>query len=537
MQPIALLAWLALASHFAAPQATEPAPIVALDSGRVEGVRLDEGLCVFRGIPYAAPPVGELRWRAPEAVSPWEGVRPATEFGPACPQSPLIAFLSGEPLPATSEDCLTLNVWTPALGESSPRPVLVWIHGGGFVGGWAHQRLYDGAVFAERGLVFVSLQYRLGPLGYLALPELVEDGDAPANHGLLDQLAALRWVQRNIAAFGGDPARVTVMGESAGATSVLALCTSPAARGLFQGAIAESTWVSETTFVPLARARGAGRALGARLLPDGERLLAALRALPADALWQRLGPSFQPWLALDGATLRETPAEAFAAGRHNDVPLLAGTTAEEGTAFLPLFPTRGVEEFRARLTGDFGAAAEEALALYPVAADADVPRELARLITDRWFVHGTRDLLRGMSHSWQYEFARANPAQPSLGAHHAVELPYVFGQLPAGAAAVDRALSERMLEHWVRFAETGDPNAPGLPPWPAFHGAREPYLVLGPRVLVGEHLRRETCDLLDALRAERGASAPEERARVARLFVALALSALHPGRGMAAAAR
>jgi len=507
MQLITALAVLVLALLKAAVVQAPPSPsgpVVALDSGRIEGVRLAPDLRVFRGIPYAAPPVGAQRWRAPEAVEPWEGVRPATEFGAACPQSPLIAMLSGEPLPATSEDCLTLNVWTPAADAEAKLPVLVWIHGGGFVGGWAHQRLYDGAAFATRGVVFVSIQYRLGPLGYLALPELEEEAErgAPANHGLLDQLAALRWVQRNIAAFGGDPARVTVMGESAGATSVLALCLAPAAKGLFHAAIAQSTWYTESNFVPLAEARDSARGLSALLLPDAEtRSLAALRALPADALWQRLGERFQPCLAIDGVSLTARPDEVFAAGQRNDVPLLAGTTADEGTAFLPLFPWRTIDDFQAGLEREFGADTDDVLALYPVARDADVPVQLARFLTDRWFLRGTRSLLRGMSHAWQYEFTRANPLAPALGAHHAVELPYMFDQLDANASPADHELSRRMLAHWVQFAKTGDPNGAGLPPWPTFEKEHERYLVLGERDSLGEHLRKETCDLLDRLRA------------------------------------
>ena len=506
---LAVLVLSAFQRSAAAPAATSAVPIVELDAGWIEGVQLDQRLRVFRGIPYAAPPVGELRWRAPQDVAPWEGVRPAKEFGAPCPQSPLIAILSDEPLPATSEDCLTLNVWTSA-DAGAELPVLVWIHGGGFVGGWAHQELYDGAAFAARGLVFVSLNYRLGPLGYLALPELAEEAElgAPANHGLLDQIAALRWVQRNIAAFGGDPRRVTVMGESAGATSVLALCTAPAAKGLFHGAIAQSTWITDTTFVPLATAREDARRASEILVPDAAvRSLAALRALPPDELWRRLGERFQPSLALDGSSLLGDPEDMIAAGKHHDVPLIAGTTADEGTVFLPLFPDRTVEGFRTALERDFGAGAAEVLALYRVDSDGDVPVQLARLLTDRWFLRGTRSMLRGMSRSWQYVFTRSNPQAPALGAHHSVELPYVFAKLDAKAGPADRQLGQRMLDHWVQFAKSGDPNCAGLPAWPAFDVEREAYLVLGERVSIGEGLRRETCDLLDELRADR----PEAR--------------------------
>jgi para-nitrobenzyl esterase len=492
-------------------------PVVAIESGLVEGVHLGPGrapgaMSVFRGIPYAAPPVGELRWRPPQPVAPWEGVRSAKEFGPACPQSPLIALMSREPMPRTSEDCLTLNVWTAAgdseAGNAERRPVLVWIHGGGLVGGWAHQASYDGATFAARGLVFVSIQYRLGPLGYLTLPELAEDAQPSANHGLLDQLAALRWVQRNIAAFGGDPACVTVMGESAGGSSVLALCVAPPAEGLFHSAIAQSTWLPDTLFLPLGEARERSHAACEGLVSAvGPEALAALRALPADALWERMGERFRPVLALGDATLPLHPEEALTRGARHDVPLLAGTTADEGTAFVPLHPWRSLEELEAGLEHELGPDFAELLALDPVSDDAAVPAFVARFLTDRWFVRGTRRMLRGMSRSWQYLFTRPNPDQPALGAHHAVELPYVFDRLPADAAQVERELSARMIDAWVRFAKTGDPNGSGLPEWPAYEAGREAYLVLGDPLGQGARLRQETCDLLEELRArQRGRS-------------------------------
>src|SRR5262245_12111624 len=299
------------------PRAQE---VVRIDTGLVQGVRLEAapGLCVFRGLPSAAPPVGELRWRPPHPAAPWDGVRPAVEFGAACPQSPLVAFLSGEKLPATSEDCLYLNVWTssPSAQESAAkRPVLVWIHGGGFVGGWAHMRPFDGAAFAAQGLVFVSVNYRLGPLGFFAHPALSHESErgVSGNYGLLDQIAALQWVRRNIAAFGGDPGRVTVSGESAGGTSVYALCTTPLSKELFHGAIVQSAWITDTNFLRLPDAEKQGLALEELLIPQAEnRSLAALRAIPADQLWQRLGDRYQPTAVVDGWLLEDFPEDVCA---------------------------------------------------------------------------------------------------------------------------------------------------------------------------------------------------------------------------------
>ncbi len=492
--------------------------VVTLDAGRVAGVLLDEaaGLRVFRGIPYAAPPVGALRWRAPQPVAAWEGVRAAREFGKPCPQSPLIAYLSGEPLPETSEDCLTLNVWSAARHESDGLPVLVWIHGGGFVGGWAHQRLYDGGHFARRGLVFVSLNYRLGPLGFFSLPELGAEaeagpdgaaGDTPGNYGLLDQLAALRWIQTNIAAFGGDPARVTLLGESAGATSVLALCASPAARGLFQRAIAQSPWLADDLFVARGAAEARGSELAAALLAgDSPQTLASLRALPADVLWQRLGAAFEPRLVLGGRVLPRAPEDLFAEGRHNRVQLIAGTTADEGSVFRGLVAVGAVSSYRPWLEQEFGALAEDVFDLYPAASEAELSAALGRLITDRWFLRGTRSILRASSRAgmgtWQYLFARVDPLQPALGAHHAVELPYLFGALDPSVDPAGREIAEQMSAAWVRFAASGDPNGPGLPVWPRFEPEREAHLVFGQHIALGERLRAAACDLLDGIRAD-----------------------------------
>ena len=254
---------------------------IRLDTGLVAGDVVEEGaqMLVFRGIPYAAPPVGEQRWKPPTPVDAWEGVRDAKQFSAACPQGPGLARLTGEGLPTLSEDCLYLNVWTGAAGTDAKQPVMVWIHGGGLSLGWGHQRTYDGTDLAARGVVLVSINYRLGALGFLAHPLLSAEGGVSGNYGLLDQVAALQWVQRNIAAFGGDPGNVTIFGESAGGTSVQALLASPHAKGLFHRAIAQSPWLNDTNYATLkgasSTAPGAeerGRQWAQAQLPDADSL-------------------------------------------------------------------------------------------------------------------------------------------------------------------------------------------------------------------------------------------------------------------------
>ena len=330
-----------LLARFAAAAPTAP---VRLDSGLVEGELMDaaSGLRVFRGIPYAAPPVGDLRWRPPQRVASWDGVRAAKEFGAICPQPPMLATMTGEALPATSEDCLFLNVWTAAGKADAGLPVMVWIHGGGLSLGWSQQAVYDGAAFASRGVVLVSLNYRLGPLGFLSLPDLSRESDhgASGNYGFLDQVAALEWVQRNVAAFGGDPHNVTIFGESAGGTSVHALLTSPRAAGLYHRAISESAWITENNIADLHRASPFGPSaedLGlkwAANLAGGDTSVAALRRVPAADLIAKSGLGFRPVIAIDGWFMPEHGERAFAAGKGAKVPLIAGTNANEGTMFM-----------------------------------------------------------------------------------------------------------------------------------------------------------------------------------------------------------
>jgi len=455
---------------------------VQVTGGAVEG-EPSGATTRYLGIPFAAPPVGELRWRAPQPVLPWNGVKQARSFSPACAQT--AAWIT---LPK-SEDCLYLNVWTPA--QSGKLPVIVWIHGGGYYGGTAAQPLYDGANLAGHGAVVVTINYRLGIWGFFAHPELTAESPdhASGNQGILDQIAALRWVKDNIAAFGGDPSRVTIMGESAGAISVAILTVSPLAKGLFQRAIAESgsdifdtqpeRGIAEAKGVALAKAAGAAS-------------LAALRGMSVEALHKQ---AWTPRAAVDGHVLREDLPSAYRNHHQNDVPLLAGWNAEEGRDLAP--EILGTGDFtaakRRALIGELlGRAPSDALlAAYPAATDAQAKAAINRFTTDWW---GWRTMhwaglqaRHGSAKSYAYFFAHlpAEPATPcgyGCGPGHGAEVRYVFDNLdqdPRHWSKGDRELADRLAATWVNFAATGNPNGKGLPAWPAFDGTNASVLKIG----------------------------------------------------------
>jgi para-nitrobenzyl esterase len=450
----------------------------------------------YLGIPYAAPPVGENRWRAPQPLSPWKGVRDAERFSPSCIQGPNTPFGPWTSefllLGPVSEDCLYLNVWTAAkAGER--RPVLVYLYGGGFSSGSGDVPVYDGAPLAEKGLVVVNMNYRVGALGFLAHPELTKENGASGNYGLLDQVAALRWVHDNIAAFGGDPRRVTLAGQSAGAISVFLQTASPMATGLFQRAVIESgpgglaamgVGGARATARPLADAEKDGAAYAERL---GAHSLAELRALPATTFIGgpvRFGP------VVDGRFLAENPAAAFAAGRQNDVPTITGLNADEGSAF-PGYRKVTAESFRKQVEQRFGARAARMLAAYPASTDEEAQRSAIESARDAG-VAGVELLLDERARtahtpSFAYYFDRVIPwpEHPEFGAFHTSEVPYVFGTLDVLKRPwtdVDRRLSQQMMSYWINFAATGDPNGPGLPRWPAYETANPTVLRLGERI-------------------------------------------------------
>jgi para-nitrobenzyl esterase len=490
---------------------------VLTDAGRLAGVR-EEGLTVFKGVPYAAPPLGDLRWRPPQAPGRWRGVRRAATFAPACPQKGV--SMPGEAPPRLSEDCLYLNIWTPAARAGARRPVIVWIHGGGFTNGSASMPLYWGDRLAARGVVVLTVAYRLGPLGFLAHPGLeAESADRSAgNYGLMDQIAALRWVRRNIAAFGGDPSNVTIAGQSAGAMSVSLLMASPQARGLFHRAIAQSGGV----FEPLQLAPGFALA---NAVHDGETYaaahgaptLAALRALP----WERLLEGSTASVShpvIGGGLLPEPPYDTFAAGRQNDVPLLLGSNAEEARSLADLSGVKAAS-FEADLAATFGPLPPPLMAAYPHATDtqarqarADFERDL-RFGWDMW-AWARLQAAKGRGAVFYYQFTRRPPfpagsVYEGWGASHFAELWYMFGHLAQSTFAWsprDRALSDQMVGYWVNFARAGDPNVPGLPGWPAFKGQTGATLYLGDDTRVGEPANLAALRVFDAVYAQVRAS-------------------------------
>ena len=459
------------AAIIAAPgTAGSPATVVVSD-GALQGLH-DGAISEWRGIPYAAPPTGARRFRPPAPPAAWSGIRDATRFGPACPQGH-----PGAPPFPIAEDCLKLNVFAPPPARR-PRPVMVWIHGGGFIGGASSAPVLDGAPLARRGVVVVTLNYRLGVLGWLAHPALTAESPdhTSGNYGLLDQIAALGWVRRNIARFGGDPDAVTAFGQSAGATSIRALLIAPAARLLFRRAILESPAAG----YPMTRLADAERT-GAAVAPDA----ATLRRMSVDALlaWNdrfaptsdTLVPSHFPAPVIDGTVLPSDWDEAMHDGRLAAKPLLVGSNTDEGRLFRRALPIDSVDEFRADLARWFGHLAPEADTLFPSATLAEARRSTSRLLGDQRYVIGAaqtaRDVATRQPDTWRYVFAR-HPGEARLPPTHAAELPYVFGTLDAPPHrtpppdATDRALADTIGRTWVRFATTGDPNGPGLPPWP-----------------------------------------------------------------------
>ena len=471
---------------------TATAQAVQTAQGRVEGVADSSGVRVFKGIPYAAAPVRDLRWKPPQPAPSWTDVRPADRFGPQCMQRRIfddMVFRSE----GTSEDCLYLNVWTPALSPEEPLPVLVYFYGGGFVAGDGSEPRYDGASMAREGIVVVTLNYRLGVFGFFAHPELSAESPhgASGNYGLLDQAAALRWVQENVAAFGGDPARITIAGESAGSLSVSAQMASPLAKDLIAGAIGESGSVFGTLPpVPLAEAEERGAAFADSI---GAASLAALRALPATRLLDLASRPGTPRFALtvDGHFFAEPPMETFAAGEQADVPLLLGWNSEE-MSYRALLGEREPtpENYADAVRERYGDDADELLQRYPASTREEVVQAATDLAGDRFIGYSTWkwfDLHRQTSEAPVYRYFYTHPRPPMrpevtggapqadrpppTGAVHSAEIEYALGNLDANNiytwAPDDYRVSEVMKAYFAGFIKTGDPNGPDLPQWPA----------------------------------------------------------------------
>jgi para-nitrobenzyl esterase len=546
-----------LADGHASPVAQQPAcpspaagnaDAVETTSGTFRGAPAAAGtradaVTVFKGIPFAAPPVGELRWRPPAAPTCRSGITDASSFGPVCPQIH-VGIIQG------NEDCLTLNIWvpkTPALPR--PLPVMVWVHGGGNAYGAGSYRLYDGARLADRGsAIVVTFNYRLGPLGYLALPQLRAESPhgVAGNYGLLDQMAALRWVQTNIAAFGGDPTRVLAFGESGGGRDVCALIASPLAAGLFTRALLESPPCDFKTLAEMEAAdapyvSGAGCSGAADVLACLRGLSSeqAVRALPSPSLLELIASGSNQYYAanIDGYVLPAAPLTVVQAGQHNKVPVVVGSNAHEASMAVPL-SVRTEADYQAAVTQHFGATVGAALLrVYPAANFSSPRAALIAMLTDVNFTCQVRAQANALVQNqpqpvYRYVFNHGVQGPLAMfGAFHGAELFYVFGTYPLliggglqieglsldelvhsllgrdiggdlgrdDSHTADRELSEAMMDYWARFTATGDPNGAGAVAWPQYNTSTGPYLELGAPITGGLGFHNSECDAIAAI--------------------------------------
>lgn len=447
---------------------------VRVEQGQLSGILgTDPGVRVYKGIPFAAPPIGDLRWRAPKPAADWPGVRKADQFSATCMQTPFPegSLYYSEPQPV-SEDCLYLNIWTAAKSASDKRPVMVWIHGGAFTRGSGSTPMYDGENLAKKGVVLVTVNYRLGAFGFFAHSELTGESEhrSSGDYGILDEIAALQWVQKNIAKFGGDPKRVTIFGESAGSWAVNVLVASPLTKGLFERAIGESgaNFNKMTTLADLEK--------------NGARAgsIKDLRAKSPQDIMKMQGFSVN----VDGWLLPTDVNTIFEKGQQNDVPVLIGSNADEGTAFMPAKIT--LAGMQATAKQRFGARAEEFSKVYPATSDEEAWTASAHLMRDQTFGLQMRTWARmqsktGKSPAYLYYFSHVPPSAGHYGAYHASEIAYVFGTGRNWEDA-DRKLSEVMSSYWVNFATTGNPNAKGLPEWRKYDENKDLALGLGDEI-------------------------------------------------------
>ncbi|MGB8707761.1 MAG: carboxylesterase/lipase family protein [Dehalococcoidia bacterium] len=515
-----------------APASVPLADPIKIDTGLISGATVGEkqDIHVYQGIPFAAPPVGDLRWKPPQPAAPWQGVKECTEFGPA----PVGYFSTTFPsYSKPSEDCLYLNVWTPAKMTGDKLPVMVWIYGGYFRFGEGSNPGYEGTNLAKHGVVLATFNYRTGPLGFLAHPLLSKEDahNSSGNYGLLDQIAALQWVQKNISAFGGDPNRVTIFGQSAGATSVICLMASPLAKGLFQRAISESVYES-ADWSDIRESKYGGepkekmgeqlaKDLGCDTAPDP---IACMRAKSAQEILDAGKPpatvgapgyNYEP--CVDGWVIPDLPMNIFEAGKQNAVPLLIGSTADEWALF-QLLAKPTADMYKAYVNSTFGDKAEQVLTMYPASNDNEVMSSDKQVVTLMTFTCPARVYATAMSNvkspAYFYQFSRVPPGAKAFGAFHAMEISYVFGTFrpiyPPLKPEVyyndnDRALSEDIESYWAAFAANGDPNQEGLTNWPAWDANTGQYLDLGDTIQVKSGLNNETCDMfMNVLKENRG---------------------------------
>ncbi len=497
------------------------AAALTVEGGEITDVPPDStGVRSFKGIPFAASPVGELRWSPPQPVKPWLGERSAEQFGPRCMQTGRL----GDVDPSNhlmSEDCLYLNVWTPAKSADDRLPVMVWIYGGSFNIGSGSEPWYNGTNLAKKGVIVVTVNYRLDVFGFLSHPELTAESNnhASGNYGLLDQIGALGWVKRNIVAFGGDPGRTTVFGESAGSLSVSALMASPLAHGLFQRVIGESGAMlfpdkSPFALPPLAKAEQAGLKFADILSAHS---IAELREKPAEALLDAIVknpdvPRMSRGPVIDGRVLPANPAEIFANGLQTDVPMLAGSTSDEGTLFTGRAQQLTPETYAEQVDKFFGNAAESVLKLYPGGTPEETKASFAALFGDQLIAYPTwlwnqLQAKTGKSSTYRYLFELVPPSSElsltpmaAAGAFHTAEIVYVFDNLQVRDwpwRPEDRRMAEIASSYWANFAKTGDPNGPGLPDWPAYTGPDGTVMTLAEQSSAGPDPRLVRYHLLN----------------------------------------
>ena len=481
MRAIALVVLTFLPVHAASAQIIQ----AKVTGGEVSGVT-ENGITIFKGIPFAAPPTGDLRWKAPAPVKPWTGVRKAEAFAHACMQPP---NSQGNTAPV-SEDCLYLNVWTPATSPTAKLPVIVWVHGGGFTGGSTSIGMYDGTGFAKKGVILVSLAYRLGPFGFMAHPELSrESGHGSGAYGIEDLIAGLKWVHANIAAFGGDPGNVTIFGHSAGSAAVGFLAASPLSKGLFHRVIA----MSGVSFTPLQTSQQNSFGMSIPSLKTAEatgtaflsklnvKSIAEARALGADAIQAATGGglSFRP--VADGAVISQDLYTLYEQHKFNDTPVLLGHTSDETLAF---GGGQGVTPaaFEKQVNEQFGTQADAVLKAYPHATDAEAVRAARHLRNDTSFAWNMwtwakEQSKQGTGKVFSYYYNNHGPQAEGSG--HGSDVPFAFQTLAGRRTPSkdDLALSDMISSYYVNFATTGDPNGKGLPPWPAFTDKNQQVMV------------------------------------------------------------
>lgn len=501
------LLFLLVVSVFICSCSTQHPAQVEVEEGILQGT-IENGLRVFKGIPFAAPPIGDLRWKAPQPAEKWKGVKQAMEYAPS-------PYQVGNPRSGKSEDCLYLNVWTPAKSDQEKLPVMVWIYGGGFSVGTTADAVCSGIKLAKKGVIVVAVAYRVGQLGFLAHPELSAENSnrVSGNYGLLDQIAGIQWVQKNIAAFGGDPNKVTIFGESAGGISVSMLCASPLAKGLFQGAISQSggsfgptrpTTYPGENMKTLQQAEADGKSY---VQKTGFSSIAELRKLPPDSLPMGFGMG-SGWPIIDGYVIPDVQHNLYENGNYNDVPVMIGYNSDEGVNFTR---TKSPEEFVAGVQKRYGKFADTLLSVYPVGDESisKTARDLNRDAAFGWhtWIWARLQSKTGNSNVFYYYFDQ-HPDYPEdspkhgMGSPHGQEVPYAFMTLdtlkPEYLTQSDLDLSETMGAYWTNFAKYGNPNGEGVPEWPPFSDANPEVMYLDEDPHVGPVPSEKSMKVLDA---------------------------------------